>query len=155
MTPSERAELQSAMLSGMRASKEDRPSQRAVADALGFDETEYKRFKDGKRKFDIDEIVAACEEYGVDAVLAPLAARFRRRLVAEGAVGAAAAAPELGALRAQLVHATAEFDVALERARADGIFTDDEVAGLHGQQASVHAAAWRLCMQKVRAGRAA
>jgi transcriptional regulator with XRE-family HTH domain len=83
MTPTERGELQRAILNGARSVPSGKPTQAKVASVMGFDRTEYGRFEAGLRKLDLDEIVAACEDPelgGPLAILAPLCERFGLRV---------------------------------------------------------------------------
>lgn len=124
MTPSERGPLQKLILDGARDVPGARPTQAKVAEVMGFSDTEYRRFEEGKRKLDLDEIVAACEheEFGGAAkILGALASHFGLLVVerpsglADGERPLVLAAGASGAAGALIQHILGE-----ERPDSDG-----------------------------------
>lgn len=119
MTPTERLNLQSAVLNGIRsAARDGRPSNTRIADVLGCDRSEISRFEAGTRRIDLDELVAAAEEWGPVAVLGPIADRFGCQVVPnpEAVPLITSRAPAAAELGTQVAHLT----LAVLEAERDG-----------------------------------
>lgn len=154
MTPSERGRTQTEILAAIRASAPDgRPSNREIGATIGCDPSEVGRFEKGERRMDLDEIDAAAERWGADAVLGPLAARHGRRLVPDDTVETPARDLRRAAMR--VTQLGAELSMTVDEALADGVLDEAEVEAINALMTQLAAATRRACLRGVQRGRVA
>jgi hypothetical protein len=153
MTPTERGQLQSAILDSIRAAAPDgRPSNTAIGNVLGCDRSELSRFAAGTRRMDLDELHAAAEVFGVDAVLGPIAAAFGRTLAP---ADAPATLRELPRASARVTVAAAALASTVTDLLSDGDCSEEDAEAIQALVTALAAATHKVAGRRVMPGRVA
>lgn len=150
MTPIERASLHGDVLASIRsADPAGRPTNSRIGDVLGCDRSEISRFENGTRRIDLDELVAAADQWGARVVFGPIVERFGCKVTEEHVE--AVPGPRSPAA-AELSSRVAQLTVAVLLAEGDGKIDPAERAALAKELDGI---AHRVAQLRAGLGRAA